>query len=281
MSDRRADDPRAGRASASEPTASSPTSTRSTTSTSPARRRRLDVEQVYERYEELTRLETAQRHGGRADRAVAVRVRGLPRQPDARAPGARSRSEEAALEATVDGETIPYRMLRVAMSNEPDRDKRQRARGDARAAARRAPEPGLPRRGADRPRGGARSSARRTTTSSTSASASASTSSPPSAATLLDETEKLWEREGDRLFRSRLGIGLDDARPWDVARLFRAPELDQLYPPDRMLPALERDAHRPRHRPALAGRTSTSTSRARPRKSPRAVLRADRGARHA
>ena len=47
-------------------------------------------------------------------------------------------------------------MLRVAMSNEPDRDKRQRARGGARPAARRAPEPGLPRRGADRPRGRAR-----------------------------------------------------------------------------------------------------------------------------
>ena len=56
---------------------------------------------------------------------------------------------------------------------------------------------------------------------------------------LLDDTETLWEHEGDRLFRSRLGIGLSDARPWDVARLFRAPELDQLYPSDRMLPALE------------------------------------------
>ena len=56
---------------------------------------------------------------------------------------------------------------------------------------------------------------------------------------LLDETEKLWEREGDRLFRSRLGIGLSEARAWDVVRLFRAPELDQLYPSDRMVPALE------------------------------------------
>ena len=66
---------------------------------------------------------------------------------------------EAELEATVDGETIPYRMLRVAMSNEPDRDKRRAARGDARPAARRAPEPGLPRRRADRPRGRRSSSA--------------------------------------------------------------------------------------------------------------------------
>jgi hypothetical protein len=30
-----------------------------------------------------------------------------------------------------------------------------------------------------------------------------------------------------------------EARPWDVGRLFRAPELDSLYPQDRMLPALE------------------------------------------
>src|SRR5581483_8732022 len=56
---------------------------------------------------------------------------------------------------------------------------------------------------------------------------------------LLDETEKLWEREGDRLFRARPGIGLDDARAWDIGRLFRAPEHDALYPSDRMLPALE------------------------------------------
>jgi hypothetical protein len=33
---------------------------------------------------------------------------------------------EAELEVTVDGETIPFRMLRPAMANEPDRDKRER-----------------------------------------------------------------------------------------------------------------------------------------------------------
>jgi hypothetical protein len=39
---------------------------------------------------------------------------------------ARVAKVEAELEATVDGETHPYRMLRVVMSNEPDRDKRER-----------------------------------------------------------------------------------------------------------------------------------------------------------
>jgi hypothetical protein len=56
---------------------------------------------------------------------------------------------------------------------------------------------------------------------------------------LLDETERLWEDEGNKLFRARLGFGLDEARPWDVGRLFRAPELDAQYPSNRMLPALE------------------------------------------
>jgi hypothetical protein len=56
---------------------------------------------------------------------------------------------------------------------------------------------------------------------------------------LLDETESLWETEGDRLFRDRLGVGLTEAGPWDVPRLFRAPELDRIYPNDAMVPALE------------------------------------------
>ena len=160
-------------------------------------------------------------------------------------------------------------MLRVAMSNEPDRDKRQRLEEarmrlldehlnpvylDAAQIDRDAVAP---------------SSARRTTTSSTSGSASGSTSSPRECRALLDETERLWEREGDKLFRARLGIGLAEARPWDVVRLFRAPELDQLYPSDRMLPALEATLARPRHRPALAGERP-SRPRARGRASRRA-----------
>ena len=56
---------------------------------------------------------------------------------------------------------------------------------------------------------------------------------------VLDDTERLWEDEGDALFRTRLGFGLDEAKPWDVGRLFRAPELDAQYPADKMLPALE------------------------------------------
>jgi oligoendopeptidase F len=197
----------------------------------------LDVEQVYERYEELTKLETAQKLKEAPTELWRFACEGflgnLTREHQARVAKA-----EAELEATVDGETIPYRMLRVAMSNEPDRDKRKRLE-EARLrlldehlnpiyleavqidqeAVRRLDEPNyyelykhfgfrLDEVAAE-------------------------------CQEVLDETERLWEREGDKLFRSRLGIGLDEAKPWDVVRLFRAPELDKLYPNDQMLPALE------------------------------------------
>jgi hypothetical protein len=197
----------------------------------------LDVEQVYERYEELTKLETAQKLKNAPTELWRFACEGflgnLTREHQARVA-----KEEAELEATVGGETIPYRMLRVAMSNEPDRDKRQRLE-EARLrlldehlnpiyldavqidqeAVRRLDAPNyyeLYKRFGFR-----------------------LDEVAAECQEVLDETERLWEREGEKLFRSRLGIGLDDARPWDVVRLFRAPELDKLYPNDQMLPALE------------------------------------------
>jgi len=197
----------------------------------------LDVEEVYARYEDLTRLETAQNLKGAPTELWRFACEGflgnLTREHQARLAKA-----EAELEATVEGQTIPYRMLRVAMSNEPDRDKRQRleearvrlldehlnpvyleASGIDRDAVRELDAPNyyeLYKRFGFR-----------------------LDEIADECRDLLDETEKLWEREGDKLFRARLGIGLDEARPWDVVRLFRAPELDRLYPNDQMLPALE------------------------------------------
>ena len=197
----------------------------------------LDVEQVYENYEDLTRIETAQQMRGAPTELWRFACEGFLGNLT-RAHQARLASVEAELEATVDGETIPYRMLRVAMSNEPDRDKRQRLEETrVRLLEEHLNPVYLEAAQIDR-------------------DAVVQLDAPNyyelyknfgfrldelavECRSLLDETEKLWEREGDSFFRSRLGIGLGDARPWDVARLFRAPELDQLYPSDRMLPALE------------------------------------------
>jgi hypothetical protein len=197
----------------------------------------LDVEQVYERYEDLTQLDTAHKMRGAPTELWRFACEGylgnLTREHQARVA-----SVEAGLEVTLDGKTIPYRMLRVEMSNEPDRDRRRRLEETrVRLLDEHLNPVYLEAAEIDR-------------------EAVVKLDAPnyyelyknfgfqldelaDECRAVLDDTEKLWEREGEKLFRSRLGIGLDDARPWDVGRLFRAPDLDQLYPSDRMLPALE------------------------------------------
>src|SRR5919202_4324367 len=120
---------------------------------------------------------------------------------------------------TIDGETIPFRMLRVALANEADRDRRERlermrvrltdehlnpvyldaARIDREAVA----QLGAPNYYELYKRFGFRLD-----------------ELAEECQALLDETERMWEDVGDRLFRSRLGIALSDARAWDVSRLF-------------------------------------------------------------
>jgi hypothetical protein len=197
----------------------------------------LDVDRVYEEYEDLTTLEQAQRLRDAPTELWRFACEGylgnLTRDHQSRAA-----EVEAGLEATVDGRTIPYRMLRVATSNEPDRATRQRLHEERVRLLDEHLNPvyleanEIDRRAVlalDAPnyyelykRFGFRLD-----------------ELADECRSLLDETETLWEREGDKLFRQRLGIGLDDAQPWDVPRLFRAPELDELYPSERMLPALE------------------------------------------
>jgi hypothetical protein len=197
----------------------------------------LDVERIYEEYDDLTTLEMAQRMKQASTELWRFACEGFLGNLT-RGHQARVAEAEAELEATVDGKTIPYRMMRVAEQNEPDRDARRRIEEERIRLLEEHLNPiYLDAARIDR-------------------EAVHSLGAPnyyelykgfnfrldslaDECRELLDDTEKLWEREGDKLFRSRLGISLDDARPWDVGRMFRAPELDQFYPSDRMLPALE------------------------------------------
>src|SRR5436190_7112942 len=91
----------------------------------------LELEPIYERFAELTSLEQADRIGAAVgdDRRVRELWRfacqgylgNLTREQEER-----SAQVEADLTATVDGEEIPYRMIRPTMANEPDRARRQR-----------------------------------------------------------------------------------------------------------------------------------------------------------
>jgi hypothetical protein len=196
----------------------------------------LEIDAVYERHEELTRLETAKRLEGAPVELWRFACEGflgsLTRQHEERLAAI-----ELELEPTVDGQAIPFRMLRVELSNEPDRARRQRLEEVRRALADEHLNPVyLDAARIDR-------------------EAVAQLGAPnyyelyrrfgyrldelaAECAELLDATERTWEQAADRAFRARLGIGLADARAWDVPRLFRAPEWDESFPSDRMLPAL-------------------------------------------
>src|SRR6478752_2100161 len=91
----------------------------------------LELEPIYAQFAELTGVEQANRIGAgvNGDRHIRELWRfacqgflgNLKREHEERAA-----QIEADLTATVDGEEIPYRMIRPTIANEADRDKRQR-----------------------------------------------------------------------------------------------------------------------------------------------------------
>jgi oligoendopeptidase F len=203
----------------------------------------LDLAPIYERFAELTSLEQANRVGSAVDGDRRIRelwrfacqgyLGNLTREH-----AERTARLEAELTASVDGDEIPYRMLRPTMANEPDRNKRARLE-DARNAlteehllpiqleAAQVEREAVGRLGAPdyaelHRRFGFRLE-----------------ELAEQCRAFLDSTERLWENAGDKLFRARVGVGLAEAQRYDVGRLFRAPEWDQSFPGDGMLPALE------------------------------------------
>ena len=91
----------------------------------------FELAPIYERHADLTRLEKARSiglavNGGRGVRelwrfACEGYLGDLTREYAERAA-----MLEAELEVTVDGQTIPYRMIRPTIANEPDRARRER-----------------------------------------------------------------------------------------------------------------------------------------------------------
>src|SRR5256885_1654319 len=92
---------------------------------------RLELEEIYERHASLTELEQAQANGEAVDGDRGVRelwkfacegyIGRLTREY-----AERLAELEAELTVTVDGETVPYRMLRPTIANETDRAQRER-----------------------------------------------------------------------------------------------------------------------------------------------------------
>jgi hypothetical protein len=145
---------------------------------------------------------------------------------------------EATLTATVDGEVIPYRMLKPRLMNEEDRDARARIE----AARNELTEEHLNALELQAAQVVQRETER--LGAANQAELYRSFGFPlddlaEQCRSFLAETEELWEEAGDRFFRSRVGIGLDEIARFDVGRAWRGAEWDSAFPPDRMLSALE------------------------------------------
>jgi hypothetical protein len=145
---------------------------------------------------------------------------------------------EAELEVTVDGETIPFRMLRPTIVNEPDRARRERLDRVMWEATEEHLNPihresievvraALPVLGVGNyielhERYGFRLR-----------------ELAEQCRAFLDSTEQLYEQSIDRAMRELLGITLADAKRWDLQRMIRSPQWDEGFPADKMVPALK------------------------------------------
>jgi hypothetical protein len=204
---------------------------------------KLELTPIFERFTDLTQLDQALALGQTAngDR----RVTELWRFATEGYLGELTRDQaekvaelEATLEAEIDGETIPFRMLRPAMANEADRDKRERI-DKARVELTEEHLNPLHAEGVRIVRDGVERLEAPNYTELYRRFGFRLDDLAAQCRDLLDSTEKVFEESADRLFRARVGIGLDEARRWDVIRTFRAPEWDPQFPAEKMLPALE------------------------------------------
>ena len=203
----------------------------------------LEIAEIYERYSDLTALETARALGERVDGDRKVRelwrfaadgyLGHLTREH-----AEREARTEAALEATFDGEAIPYRMIRPTMANERDRAKRQALDAIRCELTEEHLNPIHVESWAE-VRGAVRELGSDNYLELHRAFGMELDELADQCRAVLESTERLFEDSADRLFRERVGVGLHEAQRWDVARVFRATAWDEFFPADRMLPALE------------------------------------------
>ena len=204
----------------------------------------FELEPIYERFADLTTLDACARVRAAAEDGSAGEVE-LWRFACEGYLGNLTRAEaeeiaglEASLTADVDGEEIPFRMLKPAIANEPERARRERL--DA-ARIELAEEHLLARyrTAAETRREETRRLGAETYRALYERFGFPLADLAGQCRRLLDETEELFVAALDPLFRRRVGVGLEEAQRFDVPRLFRASEWDAGFPADGMVPALE------------------------------------------
>ena len=198
---------------------------------------------IYERHDELTKLDTALAVGASVDgnrntrelwRFASEGYLGNFVRDEAE----RAAELEATLQAEVDGERIPYRNLRPAIMNEPDRGRRERLERARNELLEEHLNP-LHLQAAEIVHRETRNLGAPTYLELYRGFGFRLDDLAAQCQDFLDSTEKLWETEGDKFFRSSIGLGLNEAERWDIGRAFRGTTWDAGFPADRMVPALE------------------------------------------
>ena len=204
-----------------------------------------DIVPIYEAHADLTKLDTALQLHANVEAAGGRRVRELWRFACEGYLGNFVRDEaeklaelEATLETVVDGETIPFRMLRPAISNSEDRARRQRLEEARNALTEEHLNP-LYLHAAGVVHGEVERLGEPTYSALYRVFGFQLDDLADQCRAFLDDTERLWEETGDRWFRSAIGLGLGEVQRWDASRVFRAVSWDAAFPRERMLPALE------------------------------------------
>ena len=203
----------------------------------------FDLDSVYLQYEDITSLEQARRMQDAVNGSFSsIELWRFACEGYLGALTRRHEEEaaklEATLKATVDGDEIPFRMLRPTIANSADRDRRERierARNELTdehlnpllLASHQETHEATRQLGAENYRGLYDKFNFKLDDLAAQCRA------------FLDSTEMLYEDAADKILRAGVGVGLAEAQRWDIARVFRATEWDPVFPADRMLPALE------------------------------------------
>jgi hypothetical protein len=204
----------------------------------------FELEPIYERFSDLTTLAAARELAAHAEVGGPGEVElwhfacegylgNLTREEAEAVAGL-----EASLAASVDGDEIPYRMLRPTIANEPDRGRRERLEAARVGLAEERLMPSWIAHDQKR-REGTRSLGATTYRELYERFGFPLEELAAQARAFLDETEALHVAAFDGFLRRRASVPLEDARRHDVLRAFRGSQWDEGFPADRMVPALE------------------------------------------
>jgi hypothetical protein len=203
---------------------------------------KLELEPIYDEFADLTTLDQARSIGAAVNGSASIRelwrfaCEGYLGQLTKKLEEQLAEAE-AGLTATIDGEEIPYRMLKPTIMNEPDRGKRQRVERARNELVEEHLNP-LYLEAHARTRAAVAELGATNYFELYKGFGYDLEALAEQCRSFLASTERVHEQIVDKLFRARVGMPLSEAERWDKDRMMRATTWDDGFPADRMLPAL-------------------------------------------